>query len=313
MTQKQQVLPFELINDLGFCAEHKTIIVLGAERSGTSMTAQILHAIGVSMAPKLNATGQDPEFASLCLSPIDQEQAKKLIELRNQTHAIWGWKFPGNIKPSLYNLSRSPHFIVMLRDPLAMARKIRTTEDWQLAPAMRRVSQQQAEIAEFIAGTKAPVLFINYDRSLDYPDQLIKTIAEFSSIKLTVAKVTAAKLVIKPANPAYEKASSAPLIYCYVDTLTADNISGWVRSRMNTEKPVKIRLYIDGYLVESAMADNYRADLENTLMGSGRWGFSMPLPIQIQDGSVHIVEIYAATAEKFKLVYKTRYQKTKQA
>lgn len=308
MTQKQKASPFELINQSAFCAAPKTIVVLGAERSGTSMTAQLLHAMGVPMAMQLNAMGQDPEFSCLYHAPLDLDQAKKLVAMRNKKNTIWGWKFPGNILPLLYDLTRFPHFIVMLRDPLALARRIQKAEDWRLAPALRRASQQQSIIAEFIATTKAPVLLINYDRSLDDPELLIKEIAEFSSIELSTEKLTAAKSVIKPANPAYEKASSASPVYCYVDALGPDSISGWVRNRTRPEKPVKIRLHIDGHIVESTKADIYRADLESTLIGNGRWAFSLPLAIHIKDASPHRVELSIAVDELFIAAYKTQYQ-----
>lgn len=311
MTQKQQASAFELINHSTLSAAPKTIIVLGAERSGTSMTAQLLHAIGVPMAAQLNAMGQDPDFASLYYAPIDLNQAKKLIAIRDKKNAIWGWKFPGNIIPSLYDLTRSPHFIVMLRDPLALARRIQKAEDWRLAPAMRRASLQQAAIAEFIASTKSPALLVNYDRSLDNPEQLINTIAEFSGIELSAEKLTAAKSVIKPGNTAYEKASSASALYCYVDALGPEHISGWVRNRINPEKPVKVRLHIDGHIVKSTMADKYRGDLEDTLIGNGCWAFSIPLAIHLKDSSPHIVELSVSAEDLFISAYKAQYQKNK--
>ena len=308
MPHKQQASPFEFINDVNVSTVAKTIIVLGAERSGTSMTAQLLHAMGVSMAPQLNATGQDPEFSRLYYAPLDLESAKKLIELRNKA-AIWGWKFPGNVSPALYNLTRSPHFIVMLRDPLALARRIQKAEDWRLAPAIRRVSEQQASIAEFIASTKSPVLLIHYDSSLQHPEQLIKTVAEFSGIQLSHEKMTAAKSVIKPGNPAYEKASSASTLHCHIETLGPDNILGWARNRTTPETPVKIHLRIDGHLVESITANHYRADLEDSLMGNGRWAFSIPLATHLADSLAHTMELSVASEELCTVVYKAQYQK----
>ena len=138
----------------------KTVIVLGSPRSGTSVTAGILHMLGVDMGnirspDPLNPRGyfEDWDFLKLgdraftaCrsdsngFSPPDMSEAEGVfgefsdeasVLLENREKAArgqaWGWKtthtcFLLNLYLPL--LAQQPHVVVVLRNPLATADSI---------------------------------------------------------------------------------------------------------------------------------------------------------------------------------------------
>ena len=139
--------------------KHKTVIVLGAPRSGTSMTAGILDSLDVSMgnlraADQLNPGGyfEDIDFLKLgddIYSSVDNEshgfnppaqsdllsvgrknfdtKVEQLLESRRlATRGHWGWK----TTHTCYLLDlylphiTDPHIVVVLRNPLNTARSM---------------------------------------------------------------------------------------------------------------------------------------------------------------------------------------------
>ena len=141
------------------------------------------------------------------------------------------------------------------------------------------------------------------------PQRLITALADFSSVALTQTKMAAARSVIARGNPAYLKASSAPEVFCHVDVLGPTIVSGWARNRTAPEQRVTIRLSIDDQIIQSTTADTYRADLEATLQGDGKWAFSIPFPERLPDEQMHNLELAASSGQSFKTVLKTRFQK----
>lgn len=138
----------------------KTVIVLGANRSGTSVTAGIINELGVKMEtrrilPKTtfgNPRGffEDADFVELNGSIIpfnlmDYLQAPRLSEeyllskklclgqeiqnlvnRRNQQFSLWGWKVPSTVfTVSLFiPYLRNPHFVIVSRNMLHTAKSI---------------------------------------------------------------------------------------------------------------------------------------------------------------------------------------------
>jgi hypothetical protein len=137
----------------------KTVIVLGAPRSGTSMTAGILNLLGVSMGnvrlpDPLNPTGyfEDREFLALADDVFSaampgahgfrlpspeafglvrgrfDERIHELTTRRMRECAgnIWGWKACGVslFADEFLPFTPDPHIVVVLRNPASVARSI---------------------------------------------------------------------------------------------------------------------------------------------------------------------------------------------
>ena len=106
-------------------AHNKTIVILGAARSGTSIVSSILHHSGVYMGD----FGNSHQYEDTQLNYSDWEgkieeekirNFRKIIRERNENYKIWGWKdintiwYLKKILPLLIN----PVFIFTSRSPL---------------------------------------------------------------------------------------------------------------------------------------------------------------------------------------------------
>lgn len=79
---------------------HKTVVVCGIERGGTSMVALCLDALGISMGANLGSTGEDPDLIrlrhehSIDGSDYNKGRIRSFINHRNTDNSIWGLKIP---------------------------------------------------------------------------------------------------------------------------------------------------------------------------------------------------------------------------
>ncbi len=134
----------------------KTVVILCAPRSGSTMLARILHSLGVYMGRGLvrkhylnnGGTFEDKDFEVLIrkilitsgsrlnwLQPLEynrilsqgkkfSRRIKKLIGKRSAYYRIWGWKLPltGRVIPLLHPYLPDPHYIILERNPESVAR-----------------------------------------------------------------------------------------------------------------------------------------------------------------------------------------------
>lgn len=89
-------------------SEHRTYLIIGNGRGGTSMVAGVAHLLGLELnAPKGGgfedhdftrvSQGLVPEGPPLPLDLSPEEITARLratVELRNSQHDVWGWKDP---------------------------------------------------------------------------------------------------------------------------------------------------------------------------------------------------------------------------
>ena len=73
-------------------------------------------------------------------------------------------------------------------------------------------------------------------------------------------------------------------------------IAGWVHEEA-LEGSSTVRLFIDGYLVDSFIADLYRPDLERAGIADGRRGFYYRIPDLFADGELHTFDVRLASTE----------------
>jgi hypothetical protein len=104
---------------------HRTFVVLGSPRGGTSLLAGALHRAGVYMGRFKSTQYEDPEFKML--PNAAREAPARLaptIRSRNLQFAYWGWKVPNNIYyiRNIVHLLINPVFLFIYRDPLAVAK-----------------------------------------------------------------------------------------------------------------------------------------------------------------------------------------------
>jgi hypothetical protein len=81
----------------------------------------------------------------------------------------------------------------------------------------------------------------------------------------------------------------------YLDGLAGRVIAGWAVDPDGDGLPLEIEVLIDGELVGTAVADQYRQDLADAGIGAGRNAFALPVPVhQWCDGQQHEVRALVA-------------------
>ena len=204
----------------------KSVVVLGLARSGTSVLAGILRAIGVDMGPsvrdKANPHGsfEDRDFAQLHKKIFDlagdktywrpptaeailglKQQCdpwiREIVRYKSRGKQVWGWKHPRSILtldlflPHLEN----PHLIPIFRNPLDIANSsVQHTKNYK----SDKVNFFQAlSIANFYYGEmfkalerhqELPCINVSFEDMVRQPMREAEKLADFLQLPLTEEK-----------------------------------------------------------------------------------------------------------------------------
>ncbi|WP_137702846.1 hypothetical protein [Marimonas lutisalis] len=163
----------------------RTLVVLGVERGGTSMAAGVLRALGVPMGDKAGLNHEDPLFLR-----EGEDRLDRAIRTRNKEHDVWGFKVPkaSLMLPFLESRLRNPFYVVVYRNPLSIVDSWLQRGAGQAQDVLNRINTYQQAIAEMTATTRAPVLFVNYERAVAddaAKQQVVEEFADFAGIGLT--------------------------------------------------------------------------------------------------------------------------------
>lgn len=99
----------------------------------------------------------------------------------------------------------------------------------------------------------------------------------------------------KPAVPG--PLGEAGRINGVIDLPQPNRAGGWAIDRADPEAHVIVEIYRDGRKIGEAPADTYRADLERGGIGTGRYGFSVPLDAAVPPGLEFTVTALARTRD----------------
>ncbi len=272
-----------------------TVIVSGVGRSGTSMTAGVVSALGLPMGKTENqAVFEDKEFITALLY-FDYALLNTLIAARNAAAPRWGFKFPSlqnHLLPPQLGRFRNPHLIVVTRDPVATASRahISDPEQEDAAAAYFNVSNQAFDMMHFLQKAHCPTLLLSYEKFVAFPEKGIDGIAAFCGLKATPAVRAKALMAVSPNNPDYIK-----LFHHdhrgHFNGVQANHAIGWCASNASDD-PVTVELLVDRVAVAKVKADMFRQDLKNAGIGSGKHSFKIDLSaMKLNDDSVLRVQV----------------------
>jgi hypothetical protein len=89
----------------------------------------------------------------------------------------------------------------------------------------------------------------------------------------------------------------AARLYGVIDVLRPNRVAGWVIDRADEAAAVAVDILRDGRVVASVVADRHRPDLQKGGIGTGRYGFLVPLDPPVDDGFEFTVSALARTAD----------------
>jgi hypothetical protein len=256
-----------------------TVIVSGVGRSGTSMTAAVLSALGIPMGNTKSAVLEDEEFLHALLF-FNFGRLAQLVNIRNAATDRWGFKFASlqnHLLPPQLKSFRNPHLIIVMRDPVAIAARaqISDPEIKDATDAFFNVTKQSYDMANFVANAPCPTLLLSYEKFLSFPAEAIACIAAFCGIELTEAARAQALAEIAPNNTDYLKLFHKEY-KGHLNGIRHGRVFGWCCA-LNNNEPVAIELLADGKVIATTFANIFREDLKKAGIGEGVHAFEIDI------------------------------------
>ena len=180
-----------------------TIVVSGLGRSGTTMISKLLTAGGIHMGvSKADVIHEDVGISNL----VETDQADRFkaeVQRRNERWSVWGFKRPLIVRKHelLSATLRNPRYIIIFRDPLAVAMRNTLSMGFTIAQGLEIYSQQMVDVTRFVVESNRPKLLLSYEKVIDNPKASIAAIREFANIP--AEKQDAMVSVVRPNDSEY--------------------------------------------------------------------------------------------------------------
>ncbi len=189
---------------------HATIIIVGVPRSGTTMVAKTLGALGVYLGADLDEAIQEDLRLAKAIedSPAD---ISLVIEAYNSAHDVWAFKRPTAYQTLDASWFRNPRFIIPFRDPVAIAKREEISMVFDFRDQLRRAALWSIDLADFTLRQTAPLMLVSYEKALLKPERFVDELAQFSGADASEAMRRAASIVVKPSPADYVKGSQVRL------------------------------------------------------------------------------------------------------
>ena len=100
-----------------------------------------------------------------------------------------------------------------------------------------------------------------------------------------------------PVENASVAVDGGPRIHGVVDAIHPDRVVGWAIDRADPAAHVEVRLEREGRAVATAPADRLRKDLAKGGVGTGLYGFALPLDPPLEAGMEFTVAVIARTRD----------------
>lgn len=275
----------------------KTIVVFGVPRSGTTMAAKLLAAIGVDMGKAENVVAEDTDFASLLEKDFSEEKLKKYIQERDEKSTVWGWKRPEafRYRNRFVKHLTNPHFIFLFRDPLAIALREHISMKEPVMPKMRHTLKRYDAILNFAESSGMPCMMISYEKAIQSPDALVEQLIEFTGVRPTEKAIKKAVSLVSPNDEAYLTSTtrSRKRLKGAVEVLTTQTIEGWAAYTRGMKKPV-LNCFVNEELVATITPDIDRPELKKRLTGDTMVGFKALFDAELSSDQISELKVVDA-------------------
>lgn len=277
--------------------ENRTVVVMGISRSGTSMTALVLDALGVFMgSEKKDASFEDHEVFGALEKNSNTDLFKELVQERNKKYTTWGWKRPDAITyvNKFEPLISRPHYIIMFRDHLAISMRNMIANDTDAVTNLDIAQKRFNKIINFIKSTKHPLLLVSYEKAIQNPETFIENLIRFLQINPLTESKKKALQIIQPDSPSYlasvARNKKGDTLIGHLDKGSSSEIKGWAINKNDKTKPVHLDIYINGELFTTTKADQFRQDLKDQFRSSGNHAFNISISPDMANSNI-ITEI----------------------
>jgi hypothetical protein len=165
---------------------HRTIIVAGVARSGTSLVTHTLHNLGVYLGEKLTpGSFEDLDFARKIKS--SSPDLKQTVSSRNIAHQHWGFKLTSGfdellIHPTIFD---SPIVLVPIRDVTAILKRRNMARDKSLEDQFSGLVKQQTQLFDFLEKAPYTQFIFSYQQAINDPEKFVQQLIECIGLSVT--------------------------------------------------------------------------------------------------------------------------------
>ncbi len=170
-----------------------TVAVYGLGRSGTTMVARVLVALGIDMGADLTPRACEDRVLQGVLKRGDMAAFAAYRDRRNAEAAVWGFKVPAFrhvVRTQVPGL-RNPRLVITLRDPLAIALRNNAALGLPVADLLHQSAAKTQQLLADARDLNCPILLVSYEKALRQPVALVQALAEFCGCAPMPAEIEA--------------------------------------------------------------------------------------------------------------------------
>ncbi|HEY5818610.1 MAG TPA: sulfotransferase [Mesorhizobium sp.] len=238
-----------------------TIIVVGVARSGTSMVASALRAMGVFLGDQVHdSVHEDIEIAA-ALEERNDRLLTELIDSRNAAHKIWGFKRPESflLLSQVLKRFRNPRLVVTFRDPAAISQRNAISVHTDFLVGLGDAAEKTVALIKFIGDVDVPTMSVSYEKAMSDPEAFVGSLVQFCGLKADDSQIAAALATIA-SGPALYLNSSRIWFEGRFDGIASGHAFGWIR-QMPEKQPCHIEIVSDGVVIGTGASDQPSAEL----------------------------------------------------
>lgn len=170
------------------CEDIATITVTGLGRSGTTMIARILYEMGIPMGKDLNKSRKMEDVDILAaVKSGDLDRFAAISAAQDAKYEKWAFKCPAlrTILPGALARLRAPRVIVPFRDVMAISIRNHIENTTEVETALGLAARGNAKLLVALENISVPLLYLSYEKALQYPVHTVARIAIFCGLELS--------------------------------------------------------------------------------------------------------------------------------
>ena len=275
-------------------AEHKTLIVIGVARGGTSLISGSLDHLGVFTGERsVQPVYEDVKLAR-ALENRSFEEAQTIIEAYNN-HGTWSFKRPSSIDyiAELNKLCRNPVYLIVFKDIFSISNRNTISMKSDVIKGLRNAHENYAKILSFISTESPNAFLLSYEKVMGNKEFFIDTLVDLiDKKKVSPSQRESALNFIEPNSKAYLDASRITKSIGEIGSVEKNTVVGWGKY-LHSNEPATVELYINNVLVSSKKAKDFRQHtLDSKKHLTGYCGFIFDLSqIPLQNSDVVSVKL----------------------
>lgn len=197
--------PGHFILNAAPCGPEAAIAVTGMGRSGTTMAARILSALGLDLGDVSQQLLEDTAVVAM-LKAGDMDAFAAYAAARAAAAPKWAFKCPA-LRTRLIQADavlHQPRYVITFRDVVATVSRNSLELDADTIAILADQGAKQNKLIRWLVTLNAPILMLSYEKALAHPPETVARIADFCGIPLDeeqAARIAATE--IRPGDPRY--------------------------------------------------------------------------------------------------------------